>query len=108
METKRLGYSTATVNTDQITTNVGNSLQGKVAGLNVSPPAGGSGGSSKIRIRGQSSFKGDNSPLIIVNGISMNSTSISGAGSNGTGNPTGGSSDQGDGLQYGLNVNVGL
>ena len=104
-ETKRLGYSTATVNTDQITTtrstNVGNSLEGKVAGLNVSPPAGGPGGSSKIRIRGQSSFKGDNSPLIIVNGIPMNNTSISGGGSNGngTGNPTGGSSDQGDGLQ---------
>lgn len=104
-ETKRLGYSTATVNTDQITnnrtTNVGNSLQGKVSGVNVSPPAGGPGGSSKIRIRGQSSFKGDNSPLIVVNGIPINNSSISGGGSggNGTGNPTGGSSDQGDGLQ---------
>ncbi len=104
-ETKRLGYSTATVNTDQITTNrttnVGNSLQGKVAGLNVSPPAGGPGGSSKIRIRGQSSFGGNNSPLIVVNGIPINNSSISGGGSNGngTGNPTGGSSDQGDGLQ---------
>jgi TonB-linked SusC/RagA family outer membrane protein len=108
-ESKRLGYSTATVNTDQITTNrtnnVGNSLQGKVAGLNVSPPAGGPGGSSKIRIRGQSSFGGNNSPLIIVNGIPINNTSISAGGANGTnvngtlGNPSGGSSDQGDGLQ---------
>lgn len=104
-ESKRLGYATATVNTDQLTTNrttnLGNSLQGKVAGLNVSPPAGGPGGSSKIRIRGQSSFSGNNSPLIIVNGIPINNSSISGGGSNGngTGNPTGGSSDQGDGLQ---------
>lgn len=104
-EARRLGYSTATVNTDQITTNrtsnVGNALQGKVSGLNVTPPAGGPGGSSKIRIRGQSSFGGNNSPLIIVNGIPINNTSISGGGSggNGTGNPTGGSSDQGDGLQ---------
>lgn len=104
-EARRLGYSTATVNTEEIrtnrTTNVGNSLQGKVSGLNVSPPAGGPGGSSKIRIRGQSSFGGNNSPLIIVNGIPINNTSISGGGSagNGTGNPTGGSSDQGDGLQ---------
>ena len=104
-ETKRLGYSTSTVNTEQITTNrtvnVGNSLQGKVAGLNVSPPAGGPGASSKIRIRGQSSFGGNNSPLIIVNGIPINNSSISagGANGNGTGNPTGGSSDQGDGLQ---------
>ena len=104
-ETKRLGYATATVNTDQLTTNrttnLGNSLQGKVAGLNVSPPAGGPGGSSKIRLRGQSSFGPNNSPLIIVNGIPINNSGISGGGSNGngTGNPTGGSSDQGDGLQ---------
>lgn len=102
-EARRLGYSTATVGTDQVTvnrtTNVGNSLVGKVAGLNVSPPAGGPGGSSKIRIRGQSSFGGDNSPLIVVNGIPINNSSISGGQGGQTGNPTGGSSDQGDGLQ---------
>lgn len=102
-EARRLGYSTSTVNTEQITTNrtvnVGNSLQGKVAGLNVSPPSGGPGGSSKIRIRGQSSFGGDNSPLIVVNGIPINNSSISGGQGGQTGNPTGGSSDQGDGLQ---------
>jgi TonB-linked SusC/RagA family outer membrane protein len=104
-ESKRLGYATSTVNAEQLainrTTNVGNSLEGRVAGLNVSPPAGGPGGSSKIRIRGQSSFSANNSPLIIVNGIPINNTAISGSNSaaNGTGNPTGGSSDQGDGLQ---------
>ena len=104
-ESKRLGYSTSSVNNEAITTirttNVGNSLQGKVSGLNVSAPAGGPGGSSKIRIRGQSSFGGNNSPLIIVNGVPINNSSISagGSGGNGTGNPTGGSSDQGDGLQ---------
>jgi TonB-linked SusC/RagA family outer membrane protein len=104
-DAKKLGYSTATVNTEEITTtrttNLGNSLQGKVAGLNVSPPASGPGGSTKIRIRGQSSFGGNNSPLIIVNGIPINNSSISAGGSNGngTGNPTGGSSDSGDGLQ---------
>ena len=104
-EARRLGYSATVVNAEQIsnvrTTNFGNSLEGKVAGVNVSPPTGGPGGSSKIRIRGQSSFKGDNSPLIVVNGVPINNTSISAGGSsgNGTGNPTGGSSDQGDGLQ---------
>jgi len=104
-EAKRLGYSTGTVTNELITNNrtvnVGNSLQGKVAGLNVSPPAGGPGGSSKIRIRGQSSFGGNNSPLIIVNGVPISNSAISAGGSagNGTGNPTGGSSDQGDGLQ---------
>jgi TonB-dependent SusC/RagA subfamily outer membrane receptor len=104
-DAKKLGYSTATVNTEELqtnrTTNLGNSLQGKVAGLNVSPPASGPGGSTKIRIRGQSSFGGNNSPLIIVNGVPINNTSVSAGGSagNGTGNPTGGSSDAGDGLQ---------
>jgi TonB-linked SusC/RagA family outer membrane protein len=102
-ESRRLGYATSTVNTEQIsvvrTTNLGNSLQGKVAGLNVSPPAGGPGGSSKIRIRGQSSFGGNNSPLIIVNGIPISNSGISGGQGGQTGNPTGGSSDQGDGLQ---------
>ncbi|WP_228084866.1 SusC/RagA family TonB-linked outer membrane protein [Mucilaginibacter sp. JRF] len=104
-ESKKLGYSTATVNTDLLTvnrtTNVGNSLEGKIAGVNVTPPAGGPGGSTKIRIRGQSSFGGNNSPLIIVNGIPINNTSVSAGGfaGNGAGNVTGGSSDQGDGLQ---------
>jgi TonB-linked SusC/RagA family outer membrane protein len=105
-DSRKLGYATSTVNPELLstnrTTNVGNSLEGRVAGLNVSPPAGGPGGSSKIRIRGQSSFGANNSPLIIVNGIPINNTAISGgtsSGSNGNGNVTGGSSDQGDGLQ---------
>src|SRR5260221_962241 len=104
-EARRFGYAATSVNTEQLTTNrttnFGNSLEGKVAGLNVAPRAGGLGGSTKIRIRGQSSFRGDNSPLIVVNGIPINNTSVSAGGSNGngTGNPTGGSSDQGDGLQ---------
>ena len=104
-EARRLGYATGTVNTEQLTTNrttnFGNSLQGKVAGLNISPPASGPGGSSKLRVRGQSSFGGENTPLIILNGVPMSNSAISAGGSagNGTGNPTGGSSDQGDGLQ---------
>lgn len=99
---KSLGYSTSNVDTEQLsetrTVNVGNSLQGRVAGLNVSPTATGPGGSAKIRIRGQSSFGGDNSPLLIVNGVPINNSSISGGFRN-PDNPTGGSSDQGDGLQ---------
>lgn len=104
-ESRRLGYSATTVNPQPLainrSTNFGNSLEGKVAGLNVSPPAGGPGGSSKIRIRGQSSFGPNNSPLIVVNGVPINNSSIPAGGSaaNGNGNPTGGSSDQGDGLQ---------
>lgn len=105
-ESRKLGYSTATVNTEQLavnrSNNVGNSLEGKVAGLNVSPPAGGPGSSSKIRIRGQSSFGGNNSPLIIVNGVPINNTSYSAGTGTNMNSATGGSSDQGDGL---LSVN---
>jgi TonB-linked SusC/RagA family outer membrane protein len=101
-ESKRLGYAASSVDTELLTTNrstnVGNTLQGKVAGVNVSVPASGPGGSSKIRIRGQSSFGGDNSPLIIVNGVPINNNAIS-AGYQNPANPTGGSSDGGDGLQ---------
>jgi TonB-linked SusC/RagA family outer membrane protein len=104
-ESKKLGYSTSTVNTDQITNNrtvnLGNSLQGKVAGVNVTAPAGGPGGTSKIRIRGQSSFKGDNSPLIIVNGVPINNTNFSSrqGDTDGTTNRSGSAADGGDGLQ---------
>ncbi|MGZ3757240.1 MAG: SusC/RagA family TonB-linked outer membrane protein [Mucilaginibacter sp.] len=104
-ETKTLAYSATTVKTDQLTidrsTNLGDNLEGKIAGVNISPPASGPGGSTKIRLRGQSTLGGDNSPLIVLNGVPISNQSISAGGSagNGTGNVTGGSSDQGDGLQ---------
>ena len=101
-DAKSIGYATASVDNQQIAisrvTNVGNSLVGKVAGMNVSAPTSGAGGSSKIRIRGQSSFGGYNSPLIIVNGVPFNNTSIGATSGAGT-NPNTGSSDSGDGLQ---------
>ena len=102
-EAKKLGYATSTVNTDQITTtrttNVGNSLVGKVAGLNVQAPPSGPGGSSKIRIRGQSSFGANNSPLIIVNGVPINNSTGGSANSGGTGFNGEARTDTGDGLQ---------
>lgn len=78
-EAKSIGYAATTVNNDQIQNssqvNVGNTLLGKVAGLNVFSPPTGAGGSSKIRIRGQSSFGGNNSPLIVLNGVPIDNTS---------------------------------
>ncbi|MEO9005294.1 MAG: TonB-dependent receptor plug domain-containing protein, partial [Ginsengibacter sp.] len=102
-QAKSLGYSTTTVDTKEITTarttNVGNSLVGKVAGLNVSIPNSGPGGASKIRIRGQSSFGGNNSPLIIVNGVPINNDIDGGANANSEGFSGEAKSDEGDGLQ---------
>ncbi|HEX8676627.1 MAG TPA: TonB-dependent receptor plug domain-containing protein, partial [Segetibacter sp.] len=100
---KSLGYATSNVDTKQLTqartTNVGNSLVGKVAGLNVSPPPTGPGGSSKIRIRGQSSLGGNNSPLIIVNGVPINNSAGGAANASGEGFTGEAKSDNGDGLQ---------
>lgn len=94
---KSVGYSVTSVNTEQIANasmvNFGNSLTGKVAGLNVSALPSGAGGTSKIRIRGQSSLSANNSPLIVINGVPINNDPVSSS------NPNAQSSDLGDGLQ---------
>jgi TonB-linked SusC/RagA family outer membrane protein len=102
-ENKKLGYSASSVAPEQLTesrtTNLGNSLSGKVAGLNVSPSPTGPGGSSKIRLRGQSSFGGNNSPLIVVNGVPINNAPQGGANAASGGNTGEVNTDLGDGLQ---------
>ena len=75
-ESKKLGYSATAVNPDQLlenrTINVVESLVGRVAGLNVTPPAAGAGSSMQIRLRGQAAFAGaNNAPLIVINGLPM-------------------------------------
>ena len=105
-EAKKLGYATASVNSEQITTNrqvnFMNGLQGKMAGVNITSLGTGPAGTSKIRIRGQSSFNGQNNPLIVVNGVPMDNTNF-GANPNGNsdgslGNRSFNNSDGGDGL----------
>ncbi|RAJ92546.1 TonB-linked SusC/RagA family outer membrane protein [Larkinella arboricola] len=99
-ESKTLGYATATVNADQISTNrspnLMTSLQGKMAGVNISTMSTGPGGSSKIRIRGQSSFSGQNNPLIVINGVPVDNSNYAIGGN--YGNRSANNSDGGDGL----------
>ncbi len=105
---KSLGYATAKVNPDQFainrTPNIMNSLQGKIAGVNISSLGTGPGGTSKIRIRGQSSISGQNSPLIVLNGVPIDNTNFgTNQGNQGSdtsvgNNGAGASSDGGDGL----------
>jgi TonB-linked SusC/RagA family outer membrane protein len=106
-EAKRLGYATATVAAEQITTNrtvnFMNALQGKIAGVNISNLGTGAAGTSKIRIRGQSSFSGQNNPLIVVNGVPIDNSNFGQntgnvGGDNSTGNRDRNYSDGGDGL----------
>ena len=49
--------------------NMINSLQGKSAGLVITPNSTGAGGSSKILFRGNKSINGSNQPLIVVDGV---------------------------------------
>jgi TonB-linked SusC/RagA family outer membrane protein len=103
-ESKKLGYSTSTVNAEAITENrtpnFVNTLQGKIAGVNISALGTGPAGSSKIRIRGQSSFSGQNTPLIVINGVPVDNTNF------GT-NPGNSSSDNSVGVRGGGNTSDG-
>jgi len=105
---KSLGYATSTVTADQIavnrTTNVMNTLQGKIAGVNISSLGTGPAGTSKIRIRGQSSISGQNVPLIVLNGVPIDNTNFGTNQGNTAGDASianrgsGASTDGGDGL----------
>ncbi|GAO43691.1 SusC/RagA family TonB-linked outer membrane protein [Flavihumibacter petaseus] len=96
-EARRLGYSTAKVDGDELTKareiNVGNALVGKVAGVNSTAPLTGPGGSSRVTIRGNSSLNvnANNQPLYVINGIPMNNDNLGSAGK-------WGGADLGDGL----------
>ncbi len=97
-EKKALGYSVSEVKGDELTqareVNVANSLEGKVAGVNVSSLASGPGGSSRIVIRGSGSLSGNNQPLYVINGMPMDNTPSTPV----TTNNTGFNIDKGDGI----------
>jgi TonB-linked SusC/RagA family outer membrane protein len=95
-ESKKLGYAITTVETEQMLTsksiNMMESLEGRVSGLNITPPAAGAGASTQIRLRGQVAFAGaNNAPLLVINGLPLDQDARS---ANGYGNNT----DTGDNL----------
>ena len=100
-QARGLGYSVTNVKTDELTVNrtpnVINALQGKVAGVNISSLGTGPAGTSKIRIRGQSSINGTNSPLIVINGVPIDNTNFNDNASSGV-KGGGITADGGDGL----------
>ncbi len=101
-EERELGYAVDHINNDEIATNrtpnLMSGLQGKLSGVNITSMGSGSGGSVKIRIRGQSSFSGTNSPLIVINGVPMDNTNFAVGGGNGARAGQVNSSDGGDGF----------
>ncbi len=75
-EAKTLTYAAQTVDNEELTrikeTNFINALQGKSAGLTITPNnTGAGGGASKIVLRGSTSILGTNRPLIVIDGIPM-------------------------------------
>lgn len=78
-EKKSLGSAVQDVKGEQLTqsaqSNVISSLNGKVAGVQINQAGGQIGASSRIVIRGNSSF-GDNQPLIVVDGIPISNSGL--------------------------------
>ena len=77
---KELGYAVQDIKGDQlnkvITTNVASGLSGKIAGVDISMPATGAGGSARVIIRGISSIGESNQPLYIVDGIPIDNSGL--------------------------------
>ncbi|HEK19961.1 MAG: SusC/RagA family TonB-linked outer membrane protein [Mucilaginibacter sp. 44-25] len=84
-EKRSLGYSAPTVKAEELTeggsTSAINSLSGRVAGVNVTSTSGSPGSSSRIVLRGGSSIAGNNQALIVVDGLPIDNSSITGGGS---------------------------
>lgn len=55
-------------------------LVGKVAGLQITSGGGSPGGGSRIRIRGGASLNASNDPLIVIDGVPVESNGIAGSG----------------------------
>ncbi|WP_162418545.1 SusC/RagA family TonB-linked outer membrane protein [Cyclobacterium roseum] len=84
-ERKELGYTVQALKPEDLTTandfNLVNSLSGKIAGVQVTNSGSQVGASSRIVIRGNASFSG-NQPLFVVDGIPIDNSSsnLGGAG----------------------------
>ncbi len=70
---RSLGYSVTKVNSDEAVQKAEpdllRSLDGKIAGVQISAPSGDAGGATRVTIRGNSSFLGNNQPLYVVDGV---------------------------------------
>lgn len=72
---KALSYNVQTVNSDELTTvkstNIMNSLAGKVAGVNISAGSSGLGGATRVIMRGTKSLEQNNNALYVIDGLPM-------------------------------------
>lgn len=72
-QAKAIGYSTAQVNADQLTaargTDATAALSGKVSGLEINMTSPALDQETRVQLRGARSFKGDNSALLVLDGV---------------------------------------
>ncbi|MEO7315717.1 MAG: SusC/RagA family TonB-linked outer membrane protein [Ginsengibacter sp.] len=77
-EKKALGFSVQDIKSDELLknkdANLINSLNGKIAGVNVTNSGGAPGASSSIIIRGGTSLERDNQPLFVIDGMPMDNS----------------------------------
>ena len=77
-EKKILTYSTQEIKGEQLTQskepNLVNAIAGKAAGVQVTSASGTPGSSSRIVIRGGSSFYGDNQALMVIDGVPVDNS----------------------------------
>ena len=82
---RAVGASTQTVKGSDIAEsgreNFVNSLQGRVAGVQITNSGGTPGSSSSVLIRGATSISGNNQPLYVIDGIPMSNTTFNPIGS---------------------------
>ncbi len=71
--TSKLPYASQQIGASELakapSPNVLNSLQGKLSGVRIDQGTGGAGSSSRIRIRGNTSLSGNQSPLFVIDGV---------------------------------------
>ncbi len=77
-ERQALGYATQEVKGENLTVNnnqnVLNNLSGRVAGAQVTASSGAVGASSRIVLRGNNSFGGNNQPLFVIDGVPIDNS----------------------------------
>lgn len=77
-EKKSLGYSVQDIQSEELLknkqANVVNSLNGKIAGVNITNSGGAPGSSASIVIRGGTSLERDNQPLFVIDGMPMDNS----------------------------------
>ena len=84
-EKKALGYAVQDIKADELmknkTSNVVNSLAGKIAGVNVTQSSGAAGAGAQIILRGGTSLERDNQPLFVVDGVIYDNSTVIGGNS---------------------------